>query len=200
MYRKGSTAQRGKSTTKEEGSQKEVRKTFKMLREVWLNIRMKKIDIHEDVIVKALLNSSITGMFMNKRIATKHGFRLQKLERPIAIRNVDRTNNSRGAITHQVEYNVYYKGYVKRMRINMCDLEKTEVILGMPWLAAYNLKINRKTWDHAIDLKETFKLQKRRIYLLSKNEREEVQKFMKDQLRKGYIRPSKSSQILPVFL
>jgi len=50
----------------------------------------------------------------------------------------------------------------------------------------------RKTWDHAIDLKETFKPQKGRIYPLSKNERKEVQKFVEDQLRKGYIRPSKS--------
>ena len=50
----------------------------------------------------------------------------------------------------------------------------------------------RKTWDHAIDLKETFKPQKERIYPLSKNERKEVQKFVEDQLRKGYIRPSKS--------
>jgi len=33
-------------------------------------------------------------------MAAKHGFKLQKLERPIAVRNVDRTNNSRGAITH----------------------------------------------------------------------------------------------------
>jgi len=32
-----------------------------------------------------------------------------------------------------------------------------------------------------------------------KNEREEVQKFMEDQLRKRYIRPSKSPQMLPVF-
>jgi len=57
----------------------------------------------------------------------------------------------------------------------------------------------RKIWDHAIDLKETFKLQKGRIYPLSKNEREEVQNFVNDQLRKGYIRPSKSPQMLPVF-
>ena len=57
----------------------------------------------------------------------------------------------------------------------------------------------RKVWNHAIDLKETFKPKKGRIYLLSKDEREEVQKFVNDQLRKGYIRPSKSSQILPVF-
>ena len=40
---------------------------------------------------------------------------------------------------------------------------------------------------------------KRKIYLLSRVEREEVQEFVKDQLRKGYIRPSKSSQTLLVF-
>jgi len=51
--------------------------------------------------------------------------------------------------------------------------------------------LTRKTWDHTIDLKKTFKPQKRRIYLLLKNEREEVQKFVENQLRKGYIRPSK---------
>ena len=44
-----------------------------------------------------------------------------------------------------------------------------------------------------------FKLQKGRIYPLFKNEREEVQNFVKNQLKKGYIRPSKSSQTFPVF-
>jgi len=57
----------------------------------------------------------------------------------------------------------------------------------------------KKIWDHAIDLKETFKPQKERIYPLSKDEREEVQKFVDDQLRKGYIRPLKSPQTSPVF-
>jgi len=57
----------------------------------------------------------------------------------------------------------------------------------------------RKTWDHAIDLKKTFKPQKGRIYPLSKDKREEVQKFVDDQLRKGYIRPSRSPQMSLVF-
>jgi len=57
----------------------------------------------------------------------------------------------------------------------------------------------RKIWDYAIDLKEMFKPQKGKIYLLSKNVREEGQNFIEDQLRKGYIRPSKSPQTLPVF-
>jgi len=42
--------------------------------------------------VKALLDSGTVGMFMNKRTAAKNGFKLQKLERPIAVRNVDGTN------------------------------------------------------------------------------------------------------------
>ena len=57
----------------------------------------------------------------------------------------------------------------------------------------------RKIWDHAIDLKEMFKPQKGRIYPLSKDKREEVQNFVNDQLRKEYIRPSKSPQTSPVF-
>jgi len=57
----------------------------------------------------------------------------------------------------------------------------------------------RKVWDHAIDLKEEFKASKARVYPLSRNKREEVQQFIQDHLRKGYIRPSKSPQTSPVF-
>ena len=97
-----------------------------------MNIRIEKLDTHEGVIVKMLLDSGAMGMFMDKRTAARHGFMPQKLERPIIVRNIDRTNNSGGAITHQVEANVYYKGHVERMRIDVCDLEKTKVILEMP--------------------------------------------------------------------
>ena len=72
---------------------------------------------------------------MDRQTAARHGFKLQKLERPIAVRNVDSTNNSGGAIMHQVECNVFYKGHVERMRMDVCNLGKTEVILGMLWLA-----------------------------------------------------------------
>ena len=57
----------------------------------------------------------------------------------------------------------------------------------------------RKAWDHAIDLREGFVPKKGKIYLLSRVEREKVQKFIKNQLRKGYIRPLKSPQMSPVF-
>jgi len=37
------------------------------------------------------------------------------------------------------------------------------------------------------------------VYSLSRNEKEEVQKFIDKHLKKGYIRPSKSPQTSPVF-
>jgi len=45
----------------------------------------------------------------------------------------------------------------------------------------------QKTWDHAIKLKEGFIPKKRKVYSLSREKREEVQVFVEDQLRKGYI-------------
>ena len=57
----------------------------------------------------------------------------------------------------------------------------------------------RKAWDYAIDLREGFVPKKGKIYPLSRVEREEVQEFVKDQLRKGYIRPLKSPQMSLVF-
>ena len=65
-----------KSTTKEKDRQRDIRRTFKMLREVWLNIGVEKVDIHEGIMVKALLDSGTTGIFIDKKMAAKHGFRL----------------------------------------------------------------------------------------------------------------------------
>ena len=90
------------------------------------------MDIHEGITIKALLNSSAIEMFIDRKMAARHGFKLQKLEKPIAVRNVDGTNNSREAITYQVKMNVYYKNHIERIRMDICDLGKTEIIFGMP--------------------------------------------------------------------
>jgi len=107
---------------------------FKMLREVWLNIRVEKVDIYKSVIVRALLDSSMTGMFINRKMAAKHGFRLQKLDRLVMVRNVNSTNNSTKVIIYQVEVNMYYKNHIERVRMNVYNLEKTNVILEILWL------------------------------------------------------------------
>ena len=112
-----------------------------------MDIGIEKVDTHKGIIVKALLDSGAMGMFMDQKMAAKYGFRLQKLERPVMVRNVDRTNNSAGAIIYQVDANMYYKGHIERMRMNVCDLGKTDIILGMTWLQAHNPEINWETGE-----------------------------------------------------
>ena len=57
----------------------------------------------------------------------------------------------------------------------------------------------RKLQDHVIDTKKEFVPRKGKVYSLSREERGEMCKFIAEQLRKGYIRLSKLSQMAPVF-
>ena len=72
------------------------------------------------------------------------------------------------------------------------------------WIQVFGRKTSeqmpmRKLWDYAIDMKEGFMLKKRKVYLLLRKRREEVHKFISEQLRKRYIRSSKLPQIVLVF-
>ena len=59
--------------------------------------------------------------------------------------------------------------------------------------------ITRKIWTYTIKIKEVFVPKKGKMYLLLKEEREETQEFIKEQLRKGYIRLLKLPQTALVF-
>ena len=110
-----------------------------------MDIDIEKTNTHKGVIIKVLLDSCAIGIFMDRKIVAKHRFRLQKLERPVRVKNVNGTYNSRGAIIHEIEVNVYYKSHVERIRMDICNLGRTEVILGMPWLVVHNPEINWET-------------------------------------------------------
>ena len=57
----------------------------------------------------------------------------------------------------------------------------------------------RKIWNYAINVKKEFILRKEKIYILFREERKKIYKFINKQLRKEYIRLSKSPQIVLVF-
>ena len=227
-----------------------------------MKVGLEKLESHEGVAVKALLDNGATGLFMDTTFAREKEFKMERMKNPLLVKNVDGTVNVGKVITHQVECNMFFKGHVERVKMDMCNLGKTEVILGMPWLTAHNPEIDwekrevkmtrcpplcgkrkqeekekevkkvekdedeetlrklvpkrfwkwkkvfgkresermpvRKARDHTIELKEGFTLKKGKVYFLSREEREEVQAFVEDQLRKGYIHPSKSPQTSPV--
>ncbi|GBE88478.1 Transposon Tf2-6 polyprotein [Sparassis crispa] len=56
-----------------------------------------------------------------------------------------------------------------------------------------------RPWDHAIDLKPDFIPRDCKVYLLSLKEQGAMDDFLKENLQKGYIRPSKSPMASPFF-
>ena len=89
------------------------------------------MDTQEGITVEALLDSSVTGLVMSSEFAKKQGFKLKKLERPVQVRNVDRSFNKEGPIENTVKVNIYFKGYRERMEIDVIGEQKWSVILGM---------------------------------------------------------------------
>ena len=226
-----------------------------------MKVGLEKLKSHEEIAVKVLLDSEAIGLFIDTKFAKKKKFKLEKLKKPLLVRNVDGMANVREAITYQVKYNMFFKGDVERAQMDVYNLGKTKVILSMPWLAAHNPEIDwekgevkmiwcppicrkkmqemqekrqvrkikkgkivkklvprrfwkqkkvfgkeeseriptQKPWDYTIELKEGFVPRKKKVYLLLREEREEVQAFMKNQLQKKYIQLSKSPQTSPVY-
>jgi len=56
-----------------------------------------------------------------------------------------------------------------------------------------------RTWDHKIEMKDTFVPKSFKTYNLTPEEQTELDKFLKDNLEKGYIRPSQSPMASPFF-
>jgi len=121
---------------------RDIQCTLRLLREVWLKVGLEKLENHEGVVVKALLDSGVTGLFMNTIFAKEKGFKMEKLKKPLLVQNVDGTINVGGAIIHQVECNMFFKEHMERAKMDMYNLGKMELILGMPWLAAHNPEID----------------------------------------------------------
>jgi len=107
-----------------------------------MKMGLEKLENHKEAAVRALLNSRATGLFMDMTFAQEKRFKIEKLKKSLLVRNMDGTVNAGGAIMHQVECNMFFKGHVERARIDVCNLGKTEVILEMLWLAAHNLEID----------------------------------------------------------
>ena len=78
-----------------------------------MKVGLEKLENHEGVVVRVLLDSGAIGLFIDTTFARKKGFKMEKLKKPLLVRNVDGTVNVGGAIMHQVECNIFFKGHVE---------------------------------------------------------------------------------------
>ena len=99
---------------------------------------------------KALLDTGAGGKFINQNFVLENGIKMQKLEKPITVYNVDRTKNKTGMITRYVDVKLQVGDRIRTTWLMVTGLGKQKVILGFPWFEEMNLEINWKkgtfTW------------------------------------------------------
>ena len=115
------------------------------LRKITVKIELERIDMQEEIIVEALLDSGAMELVISLEFMKKQEFKLKKIERPIYVRTMDSLLNKKGPIEYTVKVNIYYQEHRERMEIDVIEGQKWSVILGMLWLAHHNPKIDWKT-------------------------------------------------------
>jgi len=65
-----------------------------------MKIELEKLESHKEIAVKALLDNRTIGLFIDIAFVKEKGFKMEKLRNPLLVRNVDKTINMGGAITH----------------------------------------------------------------------------------------------------
>jgi len=94
---------------------------------------------------KALVDSGATDCFMSETFIRRMKLGKRPLQRPQKIWNIDNTANQAGDITHYTTLDIQTGGVQKTIQFLVTNIGNEDVILGYPWMAAFEPKF---TWKH----------------------------------------------------
>jgi hypothetical protein len=99
----------------------------------------------------ALLDSGATENFMNIKYAQKTGLPIRRLTEERRLFNVDGTQNKAGSLKYFTDITTRTGEKATHLRYYLTDLGENQVILGYPWFASAQPRIDRaKGWiDYA---------------------------------------------------
>jgi hypothetical protein len=103
-------------------------------------VQLQSKSLHSNI--DALLDSGITDNFISPLIVNRFEIETFQLLKPKIVCNVDRSKNSIGPMTNAVNLEVHYHNQIVPLRFYVMNLGSDEMLLGMPFLATYNLDIN----------------------------------------------------------
>ena len=146
------------------------------------------------------IRNAMTGTSQSRNWLEDEGDENDKVFRWIWEKNGRQSRQSQNGRRRRRKNNKKRKCRERRRK----NLEMVEEIVPRKFHKLFEKKksermLIRKTWDHAIDLRKDLVPKKKKICPLLRIEREKVQEFVKDQLRKRYIWLSKSVQKSLVF-
>jgi hypothetical protein len=90
----------------------------------------------------ALIDSGATENFIDQETVKKLKLGSKKLSEPVQLRNIDGTYNQSGSVTHFIDLLVNRGGRKVTQRFYVTNLGSDRIILGYPWLCAFNPEID----------------------------------------------------------
>ena len=61
-----------------------------------MKVGLEKLESHKGIVVRVLLDSGAAGLFIDTTFAQEKGFKMEKLKKPLLVKNVDGTVNAGG--------------------------------------------------------------------------------------------------------
>jgi len=117
----------------------------KIDKEIMLKVGLRTVDSHKIEEVDTLLDSSATGLFIDCTWLCQKKIMTCKLKHPIEVYNIDGSVNRGGSIMEEVTPILSYQGHKEHTMFEVCDLGKSNLIIGHTWLHKHNLEIDWET-------------------------------------------------------
>src|SRR5258708_16866045 len=113
--------------------------TLNMSIELWTTTSLHSVS------TSALLDSGVTGMFVNRAFAQKHKLETHPLPNPVPVHNIDGTPNKNGSIMEEVEVILRNGQHMEKACLAVANLGWQTIIIGHSWLTHHNLEVD---WAH----------------------------------------------------
>jgi len=176
---------------------------------IWVDVQVER-----DRLLQAMVDSGATNNYILQQVIGMLELTPQWAPKPM---QVYMTNGESEWITDQVHIKAIILEDSQELTFDVLNSIKYDVILGMPWLREKNSRINwiskelyvtadvyeiseqpemslseHKPWDHEILLLKNKQPKWMPLYSMSKNQLKKVRTYLDENLKRGFIRPSKS--------
>src|SRR5258705_7004188 len=110
-----------------------------------MSVELRTTTALRSISASALLNSGMTGMFVNRAFAQKHKLETHPLPNPVPVHNINGTPNENGSITEEIKVILQYGQHMEKACLAVANLGQQTIIIGHSWLTHHNPEVD---WAH----------------------------------------------------